>query len=145
MRVRPSLLIGPLLVPLIALACSEDGLAPGDRAPAAGNYVFYGELQRPDAIQRDTLSGVLVITRATPDSLAGSWQVTGYDAGTARGFWNVDAYVLPARFTATAGTVNHRIRREDGATELSCTASYTAPSDTIGERFAVCSLERLGN
>lgn len=98
------------------MACGGDSTGPGSsRAPEPGRYNYESEISMPAGYSDFKFSGALVITRATQDSVFGTWDVPGFRTAMDLGFWNDDAYVVYAKGT-TAHTFPHRIAWGDKPT-----------------------------
>ena len=120
---------------LVALAaCGGDG-GPSDEVPALGVYNYLIRVHVRDAAAETTFDGTLTITYATPDSIAGTWAVEGYELQATRGFRSGGSYVLWAIRTSDAATVQHRIAADGSCLE----ARYVW--DT-GADVGTCSLSR---
>ena len=119
--------LGALLLlacPLIACGDGDEGLDPTMRAPEVGTYEYEAHIVTSDTLPADTLSGEFEISVASEDSILGSWSVQGYTGAPVRGIWNVNAYTLPAVPTSIQGAVTHRVWRQSGSLDLSCSLSY---------------------
>ena len=87
-----------------------------------------------------TASGTMVLTYSAPDSIAGRFEVNGYESRMSLGFKNTDAYVVDAHPT-TGGLAIHRLVLSDG--ELLCgSAKYFLNFDDV--RPGTCSTDYVG-
>lgn len=108
------------------LACGG-GTEPGDVVPRllTYDYVFETPFSGAGAPAPRRCSGTFQVTRATADSIGGTWNVpscflttfntttAGYQPAALLGGWNVDAYAIWARPT-TGGQHTHRFSRRGG-------------------------------
>jgi hypothetical protein len=143
--VRPrwnSIAAASLGLTTLLLACSGDSVGPSSHVPALGRYAYSLNHTGPEA---NPITGTLVITYASADSIGARWEVSQYEAAPYLGNWNSGAYILyampagnPQSGTAAA---SHRINRAGAATELTCTAGYNAFSDGVSRTYdATCTL-----
>jgi hypothetical protein len=78
-----------LLLALLGITWGCDsGLEPGEDAPPLGRYAFTVDAGLFEH------AGALVLTYATPDSIAGRWDAPAVNDSVHLGFRNVDAYVV---------------------------------------------------
>lgn len=99
-----------------AAACVKSYVPPEERVIAAGRYEYQATLLPPGAADSVTYRGALVVTAATADSLAGRWEVPGYDPPLRENHWNVASYNVHARTGTGADTLTiiHSIERGRG-------------------------------
>lgn len=99
-----------------ASACVKSHVPPEDRIIPTGRYEYRATLLPPGAADSVTFQGILVVDAATPDSLAGRWEVAGYDPALRENRWNVASYEVHARTGAgtDALTVIHHVKRGRG-------------------------------
>lgn len=111
---------------LAASACVKSHVPPEDRVIPSGRYAYRATLLPPGSADSVVYQGTLVLDAVTPDSVAGGWEVAGYDADLRENRWNVASYEVHAR-TGTGPdslTVIHHIER-GGADEPVCRVSIT--------------------
>mgnify|MGYP001594538504 CR=1 FL=1 len=114
-------------VTLLTLFAASAGIGcgsstdPGDLAPPLGSYDYSFTLPFVVSVVSETqYTGAMVLTFASRDSIAGSWNVPtgyrpafqqngpGYEARMALGFKNAGAYVVFA-YPISGGTITHRL------------------------------------
>ncbi len=101
-------------------ACNNDG----NRTPATGRYAYLARHPVPETDDSLRLSGVLVISYSTPDSIAGRWEVEQLQPELRLGRWERDAYVVYAD-PIYPGTIVHRIWRTGEPQQLRCEGHFT--------------------
>jgi hypothetical protein len=135
---------------LIALAALCLVVGCGSTEPARSHVIppgVYGhELIRflPSGAQAK-YTGTLTVTYASDDSIAGRWNVGGYQSAVSLGFWNVDAYVVSADLTGINGFANVRLAPVgDGG--FSCSARFitVGSGGSINSDPVPCSLTGNG-
>lgn len=130
MRLR----IGMLGAAAAFAACGKS-TEPTPTTPALGRYSYSTNLPA---------SGELVLTYASPDSIAGYWVVAGYDSALVFGSWNVDAYLAWAHETGTPANAAHRIRTTtEGASCSMRSVSLSSGGNIISIPYS-CHLAYLG-
>lgn len=90
---------------LILSACVRSHVPPEDRIFPSGRYSYDARLLLPGAPDSVDFHGALDIHLVTPDSLAGRWEVPGYDAAVREGRFNVVTYEVHARVGAGPDTL----------------------------------------
>ena len=124
---------------LLALAGCGDSSGPSNELPSVGRYAYtYNGLD--DRLDPISFAGALVITFISPDSLAGHWEVPGYNAILFDGLRLSDYWFVMAT-APEEGVVSHEISPGDETLPVECGMTYNTGSGTrtiAGE----CSLER---
>ncbi|WP_420129092.1 hypothetical protein [Longimicrobium sp.] len=122
---RPSTAAAALL--LAASACVKSHVPPEERPIGTGRYEYAAALRLPGDMAIDLAGGTLVVNASTPDSLAGRWEVTGYDPELRENRWNVASYEVQARVVWGADTVAviHHIKRSRDPRRPECRVSVT--------------------
>ncbi|HEX6371073.1 MAG TPA: hypothetical protein VF006_19300 [Longimicrobium sp.] len=112
---------------LAASACVKSHVPREDRVIPAGRYAYTATLKLPDVADSVALRGTLVLDAVTPDSVAGRWEVSGYDPELRENRWNVASYEVHARTGAGADslTVIHHVKRGRAADQPDCRVSIT--------------------
>ena len=119
-----------LLLGLLLLTACGSTTAPSSRAPKLGTYTFASTLVG---------DGTLRLTYATPDSVAGTWNVA-YNSGTMTGpttlgFWNSDAYLVYGRMQWVIGGIptstQYAVRFAVSGAGMSCTAQVVGDASTL--------------
>jgi hypothetical protein len=100
-----------LMLFLLPSCSGGDNLGPGNGVPRLGRYAYTFSAQGLQA------SGVMRLTYATADSIAGQFEVTGYRPTFDLGFRNQDSYVVYAH-PSGGGIAQHRLRPT--GSELTC-------------------------
>jgi hypothetical protein len=120
-------LFATAVVLLAASACVKSHVPPDDRVIPSGRYAYQATLLPPGASDSVTYQGTLVLDAVTPDSVAGRWEVPGYDADLRENRWNVASYEVHARIGAGADslTVIHHVERSRAADRPGCRVSIT--------------------
>lgn len=115
------------VVLLAASACVKSHVPPEDRAIPAGRYEYRATLLPPGTADSATYPGTLVLDAVTPDSVAGRWEVAGYDPAPRENRWNVASYEVHARTGGGADTLTviHHIKRGRTADQPACRVSVT--------------------
>jgi hypothetical protein len=98
---------GVLWPALVLLACGGDANGP-ESVPALGSYSYQATLyvRTPAPVN---FSGTLTLTYASADSIAGVWDVPGYQPAGRFGRRMDDQWELDARPTNDVAAVEHRI------------------------------------
>lgn len=111
---------------LAASACVKSHVPPEERVIPSGRYQYQAKLLPPGASDSVAYSGTLALDAVTPDSLAGRWEVPGYDPALRESRWNVASYEAHARIGTGADslTVIHHIKRGRGD-QPGCRVSIT--------------------
>ena len=93
----------------------------------AGRYEYHATLLPPGTADFVAYTGVLVLDAVTPDSVAGGWEVAGYDADLRENRWNVASYEVHARTGEGADSliVIHHIKRGRVDGQPECRVSIT--------------------
>jgi len=99
---------GLLWLALALLGCGGDANGP-DAVPALGGYSYQATLYIRANPTPVTYDGTLTLTYASPDSIAGTWDVPGYQPAGRFGRRIDDTWELDARPTNDAAAVEHRI------------------------------------
>jgi hypothetical protein len=128
----------------LAFAFRCGPVPPAERVFPPGRYAYQARYLPPGAADSVTRSGFLVLTQVTPDSLAGHWEVAGYDGKLVEAYHNVVSYYLITRAENGADSVlvGHYIRGNGGNPTLGCRASVTRPG-YLKEGW--CTLRRVGS
>lgn len=111
---------------LAASACVESHVPPEDRVIPSGRYAYRATLLPPGSADSVVYQGALVLGAVSPDSVAGRWEVAGYDADLRETRWNVASYEVHARTGTGAESpiVIHHIKR-GGTDAPACRVSIT--------------------
>src|SRR5213075_2296684 len=104
------------------LSACGDSASPAPVSPPLGRYAYQFSAQGL------TASGTMVLTYASPDSIAGHFEVPAYQPAMKLGFKNTDAYVVYALVTS-GGLAQHRLALVDG--DLQCVWGQYAVSLTV--------------
>ena len=120
-------LVSTVLALLATSACVKSYKAPEDRVFSPGRYEYSATLPLPGATSGREFRGTLVLDAVTPDSLAGRWEVTGYDPAFVENRWNVASYDLQARLVSGADTLTlvHDVERGRTPDAPECRVSVT--------------------
>ena len=112
---------------LAASACVKSHVPPEDRVIPSGRYAYRATLLPPGASDSVTYQGTLVLDAVTPDSVAGRWEVPGYDADLRENRWNVASYEVHAGIGGGADSllVIHHVKRSRAADQPGCRVSIT--------------------
>lgn len=112
---------------LAASACVKSHVPPEDRVIPSGRYAYRATLLPPGASDSVAYQGTLVLDDVTPDSVAGRWEVRGYDADLRESRWNVASYEVHAGIGAGADSliVIHHVNRSRAADRPGCRVSIT--------------------
>ena len=117
----------------LLLGCSGgDGTEPSP-VPRVGRYNYDFSARGLAA------SGVMVVSFASADSIAGHFEVAGYEARMALGFWNMTAFVVYG-FPDQGGIVQHRLAPD--AAGFFCSAKYHLSVSDI--RTGSCDVTYVG-
>lgn len=118
---------------LAAVACAMTlSACSNSTAPSAltvGTYSYSSSipfLKSDGSLGSQSFSGTLTLTYVAADSIAGAFQVSGFQSATTLGFKNKDAYLLYNKTAAGNSLIGHRIRPD-----LGCTAQFI-PSSVTG-------------
>lgn len=127
--------LGALAALMLLVACSGDSTGPTDtRTPRLGRYRYVGD---------GLGTGTMTVTFASPDSVAATFDVKNANGGVIfsgpaqLGFWNIDAYVLYARYSASLVYAHRITRAGDGMT---CAASVVGLGGVTND----CTLSYIG-
>lgn len=110
-------------------ACVKSYVPPEDRVFPPGRYEYRATVLPPGATDSVRYAGALVLDAVTPDSLAGRWEVQGYEPALRENRWNVASYEVHAIATSGADTLTliHSIKRGPAENEPACRVSATRP------------------
>jgi hypothetical protein len=129
-----------VVLSLILTGCSDSG--PSDQLPQVGRYTYTFDGLNPslDSIHFD---GTLVLTLVSPDSMAGRWEVPGYNPPVLHGFrWPTsDSWFLMASST-DEGVASHDVFPGDVTLPVDCEMTYNTGGGTTRTFGAECTLER---
>lgn len=100
------LALGGVLLTLGLLGCGRDSTGLDGGVPRLGNYSYEFDAGGLEA------SGTLILTFASEDSIAGRFEVTGFESTFGLGFLNVDAYVVYA-YPDQGGIAITRLRPDE--------------------------------
>jgi hypothetical protein len=125
--VQNRLFAAAALALLAASGCVKSHVPPEDRVIPSGRYAYRATLLPPGASDSVTWQGTLVLDAVTPDSVAGRWEVPGYEPALRENRWNVASYEVHARIGATADSliVIHHVERSHAADQPGCRVSIT--------------------
>lgn len=124
-----------LLAAAFLWACSANDTTDVN-APKLGRYSY-----RLDHNHTGNYDGVLVITFATPDSIAGRWEVPAYQATLLLGARDGAVYAAMASAREGSGVYAHRFV-VDARGELQCTGSVSY-ADPTRQWTDMCSVQHL--
>jgi hypothetical protein len=117
-------------VALVLLAACGDSDGPSDQLPQVGRYTYTydGRGSDLDSIHFD---GTLVLTLVSPDSMAGRWEVPGYNPPVLHGFRRPtsDSWFLMASST-DEGVASHDVFPGDGTLPVECEMTYNFGNGT---------------
>ncbi|HEX2076926.1 MAG TPA: hypothetical protein VHG08_04430 [Longimicrobium sp.] len=110
-------------------ACVKSYTPPEDRVFPPGRYEYRAAILPPGASDSVRYTGGLVLYAVTPDSLAGRWEVRGYDLALRENRWNVASYEVHAIVTIGGDTLTliHSIERGRTEAEPVCRVSANRP------------------
>lgn len=128
---------------LITLAaCSSDSTGPEEsRAPEPGRYAYEAKIPMPAGHLDYKFSGELVITRATGHSIAGYWEVTGFQEEFDTGFCDDAACVIYAK-SVSWETFPHRISWSGGKTDCTLRVTGIDLNGRVQTHVGTCTLSR---
>jgi hypothetical protein len=109
-----------------AAACSSSTAPP---ALTVGVYNYSSSvpfLKSVGSLGTSAFGGTRTLTYVAAESIAGTFQVSGFESSTTLGFKQADAYLLYNKTTSGSSTLGHRIRPD-----LGCTVRYI-PSSVEG-------------
>jgi hypothetical protein len=100
------------------IGCGGDSTAPLERGQMpTGRYSY----TVPSKAQ---FTGTLTLTYATPNSIAGTWAVPGYQPRSQRGGWHSDTYILYAmKVGSTDNSYTHNVHRTGDSYSCKVTGS----------------------
>ena len=132
--------LGGALLALVLVGGCGDESGPSDQIPAVGRYRYAYDGRNP-ALDSIHFRGTLVLDFVSEDSMAGTWDVPGYNPAVLEGRRLTDHWFIMAS-SIDEGVASHDVFPGDEALPVECDMTFLEGESTTRTIAGVCTLER---